>query len=133
MDATVTEENVGRFLNAIDDAIERKPYREVSYRTLAKKVEAHFDKPLEKFKIDGLKKLGRYPVERRVEVHRGETETRDGLLFDVDFLLVDNEGFCYTVTEAASVSIIFTEDELEKRKEKLLNEHFAKRNNGKTA
>ena len=130
MNATVTEENVGRFLNDIDRVIELRPYREVSYRTLAKKIEAHFDKPLESFKIDGLKKIGRYPVERRVEIHRGENETRDGLIFDADFLLVDNEGFCYTVSEAASVTIILTEEELENRKEKLNREHLAKRNYG---
>lgn len=120
MRATVTEENVGRFLNAIDDEIERKPDREVSYRTLANKIEKHFDKPIETFRIDGLKRLGRKPVERRVEVCRGETDTRDGLIFDVDFLLVDDYGYCFTVAEAANGHLL-TEDEILEKGEQIRN------------
>ena len=120
MNVTVTEENVGRFLNAIDDAIEQKPEREVSYRILANKIEKHFDKPIDAFKIDGLKKLGRKPVERRVEVYRGETDTRDGLIFDVDFLLVDDYGYCFTTAEAANGQLL-TEDEILEKGEQIRN------------
>ena len=42
------------------------------------------------------------------EIHRGENETRDGLIFDADFLLVDNEDICRAPAGALQISVAST-------------------------
>ncbi len=93
------------------------------YKSLKSRVTRHFSRPVTDFKTDGLDRIGRTIADRRVEIHRGETPSRDGYEFDVDLLVVDEYGFCYTTKEAGSPSIILTEEEILKKGEEIRNEY----------
>lgn len=123
MDVTLTNENWQRFVEACDRAIVGDKADPEVYKSLKSRVARHFTRPVTEFKTDGLDRIGRTIVDRRIEIHRGESPSRDGYEFDVDLLVVDEYDFCYTTKEAGSPSIILTEEEILEKGKSIRNEY----------
>jgi hypothetical protein len=122
VEVTLDNDNWKRFVDACSEACKRKPRDCEEHKSLKRRITAHFEKDISEFKDAGVRKLGRHLVDRKAEVHRGESETRDGYIFDLDLLVVDNEGFCYTTLEAGSEKIILTDEEIKRKGEEIRNE-----------
>lgn len=107
--AEISERNLEEFAVLCGDAISRVGKEsniayELNYAM--KKLKKFFEQPIDTFSDSGLRKLS-----RRIQGRKAFLWWERRRVF-CDLLLFDEEGYCYTVEEAASPDIIFDDDEI---------------------
>ena len=107
--AEISERNLEEFAVLCGDAISRVGKEsniayELNYAM--KKLKKFFEQPLDTFSDSGLRKLNKKIGGRKAFLW---WERRRVFC---DLLLIDQEGYCYTVEEAATPALIFNDDEI---------------------